>query len=33
VSIAEADAVDALLRILKRVVDDLPKMASRARLG
>ena len=33
VSIAEAEAVDALLRILKRVVDDLPKLASRARLG
>jgi histidinol-phosphate aminotransferase len=33
VSIAEAEAVDALLRILKRVVDDLPKSASQARLG
>jgi histidinol-phosphate aminotransferase len=33
VSIAEAEAVDVLLRILKRVVDDLPKTASQARLG
>ena len=33
VSIAEAEAVDVLLRILKRVVDNLPKTASQARLG
>ena len=33
VSIAEAEAVDALLHILKRVVSDLPKSPSGARLG